>query len=130
MATSDLLTAVAAGHLSTDLFAELAAVELSTLHWDERDSAITTGFEGTLDEAGRLALKTAPDHDFTVFHLRFPQVREVEVRGWSYEPATEVTCVPAGDRLSVVITGPKTLVRFTSDAVAVVDYRTLHAAPI
>jgi hypothetical protein len=131
MSVSDLLAAVrAATPLAPHLVADLAAFELFALHWDERESAITASFEGSLDEAGRVAMGAPEEHDWVVFHLRFPRADQIEVRGWSYEPMTEFACEPNGERLSLVITGPHTDVRFTADPADIVHSRTLHAAPI
>jgi hypothetical protein len=127
MRTSELLAAAQAG---SPIDADLAEIDLFVLHWDERDGAVTVGFDGTLDESGRLTLGAAADHDRLVFHLRFPQVSEFDIEGWSYEPTTRFTCIPSDDRMSVVIAGPKSSIRFTSDTIAVIDHRTLHAAPM
>jgi hypothetical protein len=98
------------------------------LHWDEHDHR---GIRRFLNDAGRLATHAAPDHSRVVFHIRFPKVTDIEVHGWSHEPASRFECVQGDDAsLTVAITGPNSSVRFTSLTTVVVDHRTSRAAPI
>ncbi len=106
---------------------DLSAFELYALHWDERDQAITTSFEGPLDEAARRTWEAPPGHDWVRFHLRFAAVDEVEVRGWSHQLPTRVEQVPVGDRVTVTVTGEGTDVRFTSAPAVRVGSRTSQA---
>ncbi|GAA1343259.1 hypothetical protein [Saccharothrix algeriensis] len=109
---------------------DLSAFALYALHWDERDQAITASFEGPLDEAARRTWEAPPEHDWIRFHLRFAAVDDVEVRGWSYQLPLGVEQVPAGERVSVTVTGEGTDVRFTSAPAVRVGGRTSKAGSL
>jgi hypothetical protein len=109
---------------------DLSAFELYALHWDERDHAITASFEGPLDEARRRTWAAPPEHDWVRFHLRYAAVGDLEVRGWNHQLPTRVEQVPAGDRVSVTVTGEGTDVRFTSAPAAQVGRRTSKVGPL
>ncbi|MFD1049036.1 hypothetical protein ACFQ1S_27620, partial [Kibdelosporangium lantanae] len=118
MSVSDLLAALTSGSgISVDLFDDLTAYDLLTLHWDEREQAITTGFDGPLSEA---LAGTEPDHNRIEFHLRFPNVTDLDIQAWSHEPVDRIT----GSGTSVAIIGPGTSVRFTSAPATTVNCRT------
>ena len=126
MSTSDL-AAILRGTTST--LAGLSGFTLDSVHWDERDRAVTAALEGPLGDNARAEADGAPEHDWVRFWLRFPAVNDFQVGSWSHEPADGFEYVPDGDRLSMTITGPATDVRFTSDPVIVVRHRTSRAAP-
>jgi hypothetical protein len=131
MSASDLLAALGSGSgISGDLFDDLTSYDMFTMHWDEREQAITTGFDGPLDKTDLVVAGAEPDHNWVVFHLRFPNVGELDVQAWSYEPVDRITCTETEDRTSVEITGPGTCVRFTSDPANTTNYRTYRAGPI
>lgn len=109
---------------------DLSAFELYALQWDERGASVTASFEGHLDDEGRRAREAPPEHDWIRFHLRFAAVDDLEVRGWSHQLPTTVEQTPAGDRMSVSVTGAGTAVRFTAEPPVEVDHRTSKAGAI
>jgi hypothetical protein len=109
---------------------DLSAFDLYAVHWDERGDAITASFEGPLDEAGRQEWDAPPEHDWIRFHLRFPAVSDLEVRGWNYQLPIRVEQAKLADRVSVSVTGEGTDVRFTAEPAVTVGHRTSKAGAI
>jgi hypothetical protein len=101
---------------------DLTPFEIYALHWDERGEAMTASFEGPF--------QAEPDHDWIKFHLRFPAVADVRVRGWNHQTPIKIEQTRTGDRVSVMLTGEGTDVRFTSEPPVEAGRRTYRSAPI
>jgi hypothetical protein len=110
--------------MNTFDLAVLPMFDLYALHWDERGNSITASFEGPLDRGNRRAWNAPPEHNRIRFHLQFPAVSDLEIRSWSHQLPIKIEQIELGDRVSVLITGEETNVRFTASFSILVGHST------
>ncbi|MFE1951025.1 hypothetical protein ACFW9D_11210 [Streptomyces sp. NPDC059524] len=85
--------------------------DLFFVHLDERERSVTLGFARQNGGEG------------FEFFLRFPQAREVRVRGWAHPGRKDVRVADDGDGVEVVVSAPGSSLSFRAAGVALARTR-------